>query len=329
MKILMINFGGIGDEILFLPTIKSLKNKYPDSKITLAVEPRSKSIVTLTDDIDDVITVKIKGKRRFFDILKLILKTRTQKYDMAVASGGNKLISVILFLTGIKERYGYDTGRLSRLLLTKAIKLNKNQYAANMYHDLVSSLIEQSQTEIVPEIDVFKVQKESNTVLIHPGVSQMSIKKGIVKTISAEKWAELIDLIAWYGKKVILVGGPDDVECIEKIKQTVKTTNYKDLSNQPMSLNDLAVLISSVEKFVCSDSAPMHLAVAVKTKTYAIFGPTNPKRLMPENELVTPVLADDDCPLKPCLWDKKSKTCKHCNCLNIDLKKLAVLITKN
>ena len=43
-KILVINFGGIGDEIFFLPTLISLKKEFPNSKITLALEPRSKSV---------------------------------------------------------------------------------------------------------------------------------------------------------------------------------------------------------------------------------------------------------------------------------------------
>ena len=46
-KILMINFGGIGDEILFLPAISSLKKEYPNAKITLVLEPRSKSVKDL------------------------------------------------------------------------------------------------------------------------------------------------------------------------------------------------------------------------------------------------------------------------------------------
>ena len=53
VKILLINFGGIGDEILFLPTIISLKKEFPNSHITLALEPRSRGIVDLTDKIDD------------------------------------------------------------------------------------------------------------------------------------------------------------------------------------------------------------------------------------------------------------------------------------
>lgn len=328
-KILVINFGGIGDEILFLPAIDALKKTYPDAKITLALEPRSKSINLLTDNINDVITVKIKGKRWFFDILKLIIKAYNGNYDMVVGSGANKFISIIMFLTGIKKRYGYDTGRLSRFLLTKAVKLHKNQYAAQMYYDLVRDITENENTKIIPNIRVFEVIKEPNTVLIHPGVSKISIKKKIQKSITAEKWAELIDLLSWHGKKVILIGGPDDKETVTKIKRLVHTNNYKDMTQENLNLYDLAVLISSAEKFVCADSAPMHIAVGVKTKTYAIFGPTDYKKLIPDDELITPVLAKDSCPNKPCLWAKRKTTCKTCECLDINMQQLALLINEN
>ena len=53
MNILAVNFGGIGDEIFFLPALISLKKEFPKSKITLALEPRSKSVKDLTDIIDD------------------------------------------------------------------------------------------------------------------------------------------------------------------------------------------------------------------------------------------------------------------------------------
>ena len=46
-RILFINFGGLGDEILFLPTIQSVKKEFPNSQITLALEERSKGITTL------------------------------------------------------------------------------------------------------------------------------------------------------------------------------------------------------------------------------------------------------------------------------------------
>lgn len=137
-KILVINFGGIGDEIFFLPSLISLKKEFPQAEITLALEPRSKSVKDLTDVINDLILVDVKGKSKYLELLKLIFKARAGHFDMVISSGGNKLISILLWLTGIKKRYGYYTGILSEKLLTKAVRLNKNQYACNMYHDLVT-----------------------------------------------------------------------------------------------------------------------------------------------------------------------------------------------
>ena len=188
-KALFINFGGIGDEVLFLPTLQSFKNKYPNSKITLALEPRSKSIQNLSPLIDEVLPIDIKSKNKYFELLKLVLHARKGKYDIIISSGGNKMISILLFLTGIKTRIGYNTGKLSEFLLTKAVPLVKNRYAAQMYHELVKPLTqdEAKNTEIIVNP---KPNIEKNSVLIHPGVSKMSVSKNMVKTYSPEKWTD-------------------------------------------------------------------------------------------------------------------------------------------
>ena len=325
-NILAINFGGIGDEIFFLPTLISLKKSFPNSKITLALEPRSKSVKDLTDIIDDLILIDVKGKNKYAQMLKLLWQARQGKFDLVVSSGGNKLISILLFLTGIKERCGYDTGALSRILLTHPMKLNKNQYACKMYHDLIREVTDIN-TEL-PEVNVERKEKIQNSVLIHPGVSKLSVQKGCIKTVPAETWAKTIDLLVAEGKKVILVGGPDDKECIETILSTVRTQNFENLYGTTKSLKDLAVLISSAEKFLCSDSAPLHVAVALHTKTYVIFGPTDVNALIPQTDLVVPIMANDKCELKPCLWARRQTTCEKLSCLKITASQIAETVLK-
>lgn len=325
-NILAINFGGIGDEIFFLPTLISLKKAFPNSKITLALEPRSKSVKDLTDIIDNLILIDVKGKNKYAQMLKLLWQARQGKFDLVVSSGGNKLISLLLFLTGIKERCGYDTGALSRILLTHPMKLNKNQYACKMYHDLIREVTDIN-TEL-PEVNVERKEKIQNSVLIHPGVSKLSVQKGCIKTVPAETWAKTIDLLVAEGKKVILVGGPDDKECIETILSTVRTQNFENLYGTTKSLKDLAVLISSAEKFLCSDSAPLHVAVALHTKTYVIFGPTDVNALIPQTDSVVPIMANDKCELKPCLWARRQTTCEKLSCLKITASQIAETVLK-
>lgn len=326
-NILAINFGGIGDEIFFLPTLISLKKEYPDSKITLALEPRSKSVQDLTNIIDELFLIDVKGKNKYTELLKLILKARQGNFDIVISSGGNKLISLLLFLTGIKVRCGYNTGKISQILLTHAMQLNKNQYACKMYHDLIRNLTEYN-TEL-PEINIERREKISNSVLIHPGVSKLSIQKNCIKTVPAETWAKVIDLLVAEGKKVRLVGGPDDKECIETILNNVRTQNFENLYGTTKNLKELAELISSADKFLCSDSAPLHVAVALHTKTYVIFGPTDDKALIPQSELVIPIKANDKCELKPCLWARRQTTCEKLSCLKITAAQIASAVCNN
>ena len=260
-------------------------------------------------------------------MLKLLFLARKGNFDVVVSSGGNKLISILLFLTGIKVRCGYGTGNLSRTLLTHAVKLNKNQYACQMYHDLIKNLTNYNTT--LPEIKINTKEKLSNSILIHPGVSKLSVQKGCIKTITSEIWAQTIDLLVAEGKKVLLVGGPDDKECIENILKNVRTKNFENLYGTTKNLKELAELISSAEIFLCSDSAPLHIAVALGVKTYVIFGPTNPKTLIPQVENIIPIIANDNCQLKPCLWEKRQTTCKNLDCLKISANQITKTICNN
>ncbi len=321
-KILIINFGGIGDEILFLPTIISLKKEYPNSHITLALEPRSRGIVDLTDKIDELILVDLKRGNKYFELLKLVFKVWGGRYDIVVSSGANKFIPILLAGMGIKKRYGYESGKLSQILLTKAISLNKNQYAAAMYHDLITPLTS-VRTEL-PQIDVERLSVVENSILIHPGVSKISVEKNMIKTVRPEVWAEVVRELAKAGKKVRLIGGPDDKDCIEKILELCKDVEFENLYGTTKNLKELAQLISSAEKFLCSDSAPLHVAVALGVKTYAIFGPTDDKKLIPPS--VVAVKADDKCPLKPCLWERRQTSCETLDCLKISAKDVVGLI---
>ena len=324
MNILAINFGGIGDEIFFLPTLISLKKEFTYSKITLALEPRSKSVKDLTDIIDELFLIDVKGKNKYLELLKLIFFARKGSFDMIISSGGNKFISLLLWLTGIKKRYGYDTGKLSQILLTNAVRLNKNQYTCDMYHDLITPITDKK--TFLPIINVEAQEKIPNSILIHPGVSKMSIKKGMVKTINADIWAKVIELLSQRGKTVILAGGPDDDECIKRILDLASDSKFENCYGKTRSLKDLAVLIGKAEKFICSDSAPLHVAVAMKTLTYPIFGPTDDKKLVPKADFVIPIKAKDVCPIKPCLWEHRQTTCEKLDCLKITAEEIVNVV---
>lgn len=324
-NILLINFGGIGDEILFSPVINDLRKNFPSAKITLCLEGRSKAFINLTDCLDDYFCIDIKTKNKYFEMLKLYFKALFGKYDLVISSGSNPLISLLLFFTGIKTRVGYDVNKISNLLLNYPVKLDKNQYAAKMYFDLVKP-VTNGNFEL-PKINVTGKEEIKNSVVIHPGVSAISVSKNITKTISPEKWAELIKKLVQKGKNVYLAGGPDDSDCISRIKSILSdenTNTYIDMYGKTKNIYELAQLISSSEVLICSDSAPMHIGVATDTRTIAVFGPTNDEILLPISENFTAVKNNSPC--RPCLWDKRTSTCSELYCLDFDLDRIVSLI---
>ena len=157
-KILAVNFGGLGDEILFLPFLNSLKKTVENCSTTLVLEPRSKAVFQISDDIDNIICVDIKSKNKYLNILKFLFKVKFQHYDMVFSSGASPLVAILLFLTGIKKRYGFKTGKFTDKLLTKAISLNKNQYAGKMYHDLIRGINEKIEFSL-PNLKAFSIEE--------------------------------------------------------------------------------------------------------------------------------------------------------------------------
>jgi len=338
-RILFINFGGLGDEILFLPTIHSVKAQYPETEITLALEERSKSITQLTNIIDETLTVNFKHTlcnnkidlalsylNKINELIKMLFKIWGKNYDLVIASGGNKLMFVILAMTLIPKRIGYNTGKLSEKLLTRAVTLNKNQYAVDMLQDLITPI-----TDIRTDLPILSIEKRNtipNSVLIHPGVSKVSISKGIIKTIQPVDWAKVVLLLANSGKKVILAGGPDDRECIEQIQLLVPQEKYTNMYGKTKNIKELAELISSAESFLCSDSAPLHIGVALGVKTYVIFGSTDDKKLIPQSDRVIPIKNNYNCPLRPCLWERRQTSCEGAPCLKISAEEIVQEILK-
>lgn len=298
MRILNLIPGGIGDQILFFPTLKDLKTQYPQALIDVIVEPRSKGAYRLSRDVHEVLIFDYKDRNSLADYLNLLGIIRDREYDLALTLGQRWTVGFLLWLNGIPQRIGYQSPN-SRFL-SHSVPLKQEQYAAYMYHDLLQGLgISKPCPELsidIPTEDFDWVEAEKqrldiqtdNYIVIHGGSSQLAQKKGIDKIYPVSKWQIIVTDIQnkQPDTPIVLLEGPEDSEWVRKMQQTCSNLKV----TKPTDVGKLAAIIKSARLLICTDSAPMHIAIALKTKTVALFGPTQASKLIPpDNEYVVAI----------------------------------------
>lgn len=344
-RLAIINFGGIGDEILFSPVLAELRQHLPDTHITLLLEDRSRSVSPLLPGVDEVVTLAVQGRSRgqlFFDLLKTLCGGR---FDAVISSGSSPFIAVMLWASGIPVRVGFESGAASRLLLSAEAPLNRKAYAAEMYFTLATTFLRQvlgnayqPPVQALPTLKpvsdedrawaaqmLSAAQPGEKIILIHPGVSLVSVRKNMLKGWAAACWTELIrQLCAAPGQRVFLLGGPDDEETVQAIRQQLGSSSperFIDLYGRTENLLQLAALIEQADVLVCVDSSPLHIAVGYGTPVVAMFGPTDEKKLVPADPCFA-VVTQPDLACRPCLWDVRQTSCDTPVCLDVPVARM-------
>lgn len=290
MRIVALVPGGIGDQILFFPTLDDLHRYYPDAQIDVVVEPKAKGAYRVCKTVKDVIPFDFTDRNSLADWGNLIGAIRDRECDVAISLEQKWFTSMLLWLSGINTRIGY-TGT-GNVFLTNSVPLKRQQYTAAMYHDLLQGLgIKSPCPEMainVPKIDIDWAESEqkrlgiqdSGYVLIHGGSSQVA-QKATDRSYPTEKWQQVIQGFQQRqpDMPVVVIKEPED-EQLEQLLQSspgVKVTS-------PTDIGKLAAMVASADLLVCTDDVPMQIAVAVQTYTIALFGPTEPQQLLPQSD---------------------------------------------
>ncbi len=293
MRVVALVPGGIGDQILFFPTLDDLKRVYPGAEVDVVVEPRAKGAYRVCKSVSGVIPFDFKDRNSPADWANLLGIIRDRYYDAVISLGSRWSVGLLLWLTGTPIRIGYANS-LGTTFLTQAIPLKGEQYAASMYHDLLQGLDIQTPCPPlsinVPTQDIEWADGERKRlgladkgyVLLHGGSSQLAQMKGIDKIYPADRWAEI--LTDFQNRQpdlpLVIVEGPEDQTFVSELTRTC--TSLKIV--KPGDIGKLAAMIAGASLMLCTDSAPMHLAVALQVFTLALFGPTDPQKLLPASE---------------------------------------------
>ena len=283
MKILIIHTFGMGDMLMFTPTLKRLIEIFPESEIDFFItQQASAKVIEANSRIKNIFIEKNNIKNLFFRGLEL----RKRKYDISIITSGVKSWKGIVFsfLVGANIKCGEINkyNFLYKYFIKKDIKQHRVISNIKLLNKLNPSLENFKNLEYkywfannnIKFSDSFMEKNNlKNKIIfgIHPGCN---------KNFKYRRWPKenYEEIVKELSKKinVIVFLGPDEIEEGEYLKNKLK--NVKNvIFLKERDLGNVAAIISKCSYFFNSDSGLGHIAGCFNLKkTFTIFGPANP-----------------------------------------------------
>ena len=288
-KILLIQFGDLGDVIVTFPCLRALKENFPEAGIVLAVHEKAKDLVQGCRWCDDVLAVETRTDgfiERLGRNLNFARRIRRLKFDLVFDLRTGDRSAFMSLLTGAGQRvsfYGiYNTLWRNRIyshlvLPDRSPDLHMVDYYLSLLNAYGIDTTDRTPTYTVTEEQASETQKLFRFLSLdtaRPIIAYHAFSLWEYKGWDLAKHAEIIQwLVHRYNGSVLLTGTNAQFEQAEIILKH----NRKDVYNLAgkTSLNLLPALLQRCHLSMGVDTAGGHIAAAVGTPTVTIFGPGN------------------------------------------------------
>ncbi len=307
----------IGDVVLTLPVIQSLRRAYPVARISVVAKSPSNELLLGHPAIDTVLTLPSGPEIGFWQRVGFARDLRKYNFDVGAVFPNSFGSAFLLSLTGARCRLGYNTeGR--EILLTHPVAttahLKKAQYRVEYYFKILSSLkLDTPDRDFAPlvlqegDITTRKVlldmgmDEDEDFLTLHPGTSQVE------RSWHVERFGILCQkLIKEDGKRVVLLGTEKESELLNRIRNFGQSETIKIIP--PVNLRVLTGLLRKSQMFIGNDSGMMHLAAMVGVPVLGIFGPGSPESTGPYMAVEKQEVVTRNFSCSPC----KQKFFKEC-----------------
>jgi len=288
-RLLVIKIGALGDAVLVIPSLKAIKRAFPAAHVTCLVGREAEVVLRRCPFVDELIVCDLRHKHRgpagLLRLGKLLLRRR---FDSVIDFQNNKKSHLLGYLSFAAKRYGYDNGKWGFLLNRKARDSRVPMDPVRHQFQVLKMLGIDHRGEELELWPSAEDRAHARRFLEEGGGTQrplVGLNIGASPRWRSKRWptdhfAELCGLLEERGYRVVLTGTRADAGRAQKVLK--KTAARPLCAVARTSFLELAALMESMSVFVTGDSAPLHAAAAMKTPFVALFGPTDPRRHVPE-----------------------------------------------
>src|SRR4051794_1429502 len=300
-RILVVQPSWVGDAVMATPTLRALRELYPEAHISYLLRRYVKPIYEGMPWADRLITYRT-GKTRAkagkgpFD---LSARLRSGKFDLAVLLPNSFKSALICKMAGIDRVVGYERDGRGFLLTDKLLPVKDRgkfipspivkyylglaHYLGSHHRDLRLQLfVTESERREAQEVFV-RAGLDANLdrpaarglaplIVLNPGAAF-----GAAKCWLPEHFAQLGDrFIEELGATVMLSAAPKERGIVEAVQSHMKHAAV-DLARAGMTLGALKEIVRRSDMMVTNDTGPRHIAAAFDVPVVTVFGPTHPQ----------------------------------------------------
>ena len=341
-EILIIRTAYIGDVVMALPLLQPVREMFTNAKISFLTSAKVKEVVENNPYVDEIITYDPfwfydSRKKGYIDFIKDL---RKRSFDLVIETRGDiREIMFLVFPLKARHKVSHNVGG-GGCFLSHVVPYNGTVHRVDYHLNIARSLgcktfdniewgiylTEDEKKRVKEVLKEEGVSPDKPMIALHPG------SRKELKCWFPEGYAAVADFVASeLGVSVLLTGAPDEVPLVERVKGLME--NRSVILAGKTTLRELAGVISHCSLFICNDSAPMHIAAAMKTPTIAIFGPSKSIETGPYGKGHTVIEKDFPCRYRcdedVCLYKNYNQCIKDISVDDVISAVKKVMLSKN
>jgi heptosyltransferase II len=300
-KILVVQPNWVGDAVMATPTLRAVRELFPQAHIAYMMKRYVKPIYTGLPWADQLITYRSgktnkKAGKGLFDLAR---RLRGAKFDLAILLPNSFQAALVCKMANIPRIVGYERDGRGFLLSDKLLPRKEKgkfvpspivkyymglaHYLGSQHRDLTLKLFvtdsERREASDVLERAALSrdIERPASAgkpplILLNPGA-----QFGVAKCWLPEYFATLADrLIDELGATILISGAPRERRIIETISRLMRHAPI-DLLSKGSSLGALKEIIRRCDLLITNDTGPRHIAAAFDVPVITLFGPTHPE----------------------------------------------------
>lgn len=333
-RVLCIKFYGLGNIVMVLPTLRALRDAFPDVEIDFLTLASNAPLVERSGFVRRVLSIDVNGVGRFVRSVAVLLgKLWRGGYDTVLdLEQFVKLSGVFAYLTGARECVGLNTEGQSRSwLYTTRVAYTDSDHTTDIFLRTVApfgvtavqgstwrlAVREEERQRVRSLLAETAPEQRGALVIMHVGngadYNRLDLKRWDVARFAAvadaliERDGVTVAFTGQGGEERALIG-----EAIGRMRHSAVDTCDR------LDVGELVALLAEADLVLAGDTSVTHLAGAVGTPVVALFGPSSPASYGPRGPRDLVLYKQLYC--SPCLSNYNLKLSKCTN--NVCMKSI-------